>query len=148
MHRQKKLIITSGLFIAVTTILAILTSSFYKVSDQQNDATPTPSSATATPTQHTSAPQRMTMEGEIVCLPKKNTGDIQTMECQLGLLGNDGNYYILDTNLISQTPPQYDTGDRISASGTVTPIEFLSTDKWQQYQVKGIFSVTDSFKKL
>lgn len=37
-----------------------------------------------------------TVEGEIVCLPHRNKSGGQTLECAMGLLGDDGNYYSLE----------------------------------------------------
>jgi heat shock protein HslJ len=89
---------------------------------------------------------RATLSGEYVCLPHKNTGGPQTLECAFGLKTDVGEYYALDFNLMSQSPvpPNIPMNTRITASGVVTPIEMLSTDMWQKYPIEGIFSVTDS----
>lgn len=92
--------------------------------------------------------ERMTLTGTYLCLPHRDTSGPQTLECALGLKTDDGTYYALDFNLLSQMPPEIATGERISASGIFTPVEMLSTDMWQKYPIKGIFSVTDSVKKL
>ena len=88
------------------------------------------------------------MEGEVVCLPLKEKNTIQDSDCPYGIKTQDNEYYALDTGLMSSTPQVYAIGDKIKANGVITPIENLSTDHWQKYNVKGIFSVTDSFKKL
>ncbi len=92
-------------------------------------------------------PQRMTLSGKYVCLPHKDTSGPQTKECAIGLHADNGFYYALDFNLMSQTLPKLTPGERITASGVFTPIEYLSSDHWQKYNVVGIFSVTDSVKK-
>ncbi len=94
------------------------------------------------------APQRATLSGTYVCLPHKNTTGPQTDECAFGLKLADGTYYAVDFAAMSQTAPELQVGDMISASGVIVPIERLSTDRWNIYPVKGIFSVTDSVKKL
>lgn len=99
-------------------------------------ATPT---AVATP----NIPQRVTLSGEIICLPHKDTKGPQTLECAIGLTTNQGDNYALNTQLMSQDMPTYQTGDQIEAGGIITPIEILSADHWQKYDVKGIFSITD-----
>jgi hypothetical protein len=45
---------------------------------------------------------------------------------------------------MSQMHGPLSVGERFTANGTVTPIERLSTDHWQKYNIEGIFSVTDS----
>jgi len=91
-------------------------------------------------------PYRATLTGVQVCLPHKDTSGPQTMECAFGMKTDDGKHYALDLVLMSQTPPEIQNGQRFSASGLVTPIENLSSDHWQKYDIVGIFSVTDSVK--
>lgn len=90
----------------------------------------------------TTLPERATLTGEYGCLPRveANAGD----DCVPSLETTEGTYYALDFGLMSQTKPELRNGDRVTASGVVTPIENLSTDYWQQFDVTGIFSVTDS----
>lgn len=91
-------------------------------------------------------PYRASFSGTFVCLPHKDTTGPQTEECAFGIELPAGDYYALDTALMSQMPPEFSAGDYITASGTVTPIERLSSDQWQKYDVAGIFSVTDSVR--
>lgn len=93
------------------------------------------------PTQAIFDRKQTDLTGEVVCLPHKNTSGPQTLECAIGLQTADGNYYALDTNMISQNPPTFTTGNVIQATGYVTPIELLSTDHFMKYNVKGVFSV-------
>lgn len=86
-------------------------------------------------------PDRITLEGEYVCLPHRDTTGVQTDECAAGIR-TDTAYYALDFALASQTS-ELTVGDRFTASGIFTPVETLSSDRWQQYDIKGIFSVTD-----
>lgn len=90
---------------------------------------------------------RGTLTGEVVCLPHAGDGP-HTMECAYGLKTDVGEHYAVDFSLMSQqaTPPE--TGSRISATGTITPIEMISSDHWQRYDIEGIFSVTDSLQIL
>jgi len=90
---------------------------------------------------------RGTLSGEYVCLPHKDTSGPQTDECAFGLKTDTGEYYAVDFALMSQTAPQLAMGERFSANGVITPIEMLSSDHWRIYDIKGIFSVTDSFEK-
>lgn len=86
-------------------------------------------------------PDRITLEGEYVCLPHRDTSGVHTDECAAGIR-TDTAYYALDFALASQTS-ELTVGDRFTASGIFTPVETLSSDRWQQYDIKGIFSVTD-----
>jgi hypothetical protein len=89
-------------------------------------------------------PYRATLAGEYVCLLHKDTASPQTDECAFGLHTEGGEYYAIDFNLMSQMHKPLSVGDTLSAAGVVTPIERLSSNHWQKYEVKGIFSVTDS----
>ncbi len=91
-------------------------------------------------------PQRVTLSGTFVCLPHKDTTDPQTEECTFGLKAADGKYYAIDFNLASQTAPEFKTGEKFTGSGLLVPVEQLSSNHWQKYNMVGIFSVTD-FKK-
>jgi len=93
-------------------------------------------------------PYRATLTGVQTCLPHKDTSGPQTMECAIGMKTDSGEYYSLDFKVMSQIPPKIQDGERFTASGLVTPIEYLSSDHWQKYEVEGIFSVTDSVKLL
>lgn len=91
---------------------------------------------------------RGTLTGEVVCLPHRDTSGPQTMECAFGMRTDAGEHYALDLVLMSQEHPPLNTGERITANGLITPLELLSTDHWQKYDIEGIFSVTDSVEKL
>ncbi len=101
-----------------------------------------------TSTTPNSQPERTTLTGEYTCLLHKDTTGPETDECAISIKTNDGKYYAFNTNLLSSTPPTLANGDQIMANGIITPIEMLSTDHWRKYNVQGIFSVTDSLKKL
>jgi hypothetical protein len=92
-------------------------------------------------------PYRATLAGEYACLPHVDTSGDQTDECEPGIKTDVGEYYAIDLNLMSQTPPQFSIGERFQANGVITPIERLSSDHWQKYTVEGIFSITDSVQK-
>lgn len=96
------------------------------------------------PNTTTYEPYRATLTGETVCLPHRDTRGPQTMECAYGVRLDDGTHYAVDLTLMSQGPMDFQIGKRMTASGVVTPIERLSSDHWRTYDVKGIFSVTDS----
>lgn len=86
-------------------------------------------------------PYEARLEGEYVCLPHKDTEGPQTDECAAGIKTVADEYYALDLAQAEELD-SLTLGDRISATGLVTPIERLSTDHWKQYMIEGIFSVT------
>jgi len=97
---------------------------------------------------NTYEPYRATLTGEYLCLPHVDTSGPQTLECAFGLKTDDGTHYALDFNLMSQAMQDLRTGERITASGVVTPVERLSTDHWRKYPIVAIFSVTDSLMRV
>jgi len=76
------------------------------------------------------------LDGEVVCLPHKETGDFQTFECALGLFNKvDGNYYglkINDLDLLTSLP----TGQDVQISGFVAE---AGVDN--KYNIVGIIEV-------
>ncbi len=89
-------------------------------------------------------PERMTLSGTYVCLER--TDGQKTEACEPGMRAGDNDLYALDFMLMSAIPPVLNPGDRFNAGGVFVPLERLSTDKWVNYGVKGIFSVTDLTK--
>lgn len=89
----------------------------------------------------TYAPYRGTLTGVQTCLPGP-----QILECVIGVRTDSGEYYALDFGAISQTSIEEQIGQRFSANGLITPIENINSDRWHEYNVKGIFSVIDSVK--
>lgn len=89
------------------------------------------------------------IEGEYVCLPHKDTGGPQTLECALGLKADDGRYYAVSASgaiaeSASATTP---TGARVRLTGNVVPAPALSTTEWDRYDIAGVISVT-TFTRL
>jgi len=122
-------------FITVSLLVLVAAALFFA----QNNQVPPPAEV-GTDTE----PYRATLAGEYVCLPHKDTSGPQTDECAFGLRTEGGEYYAIDFYLMSQMHQPPSIGDRLSASGVVTSMERLSSDHWQKYEVKGIFSVTDA----
>lgn len=91
---------------------------------------------------------RGTLTGVQTCLPHKDKDGPHTMECAIGMKTDSGEHYALDFAAMSQIPPAIQDGDRFEATGLITPVEMLSTEQWRKYDIVGIFSVTDSVKKL
>lgn len=91
-------------------------------------------------------PYEDTLSGTIDCLPAKDPSLPATAECKLALKTDEGDYYGLDFHMMTMPYPTPVTGATISAYGLITPIENMSSDQWQRYNIKGVFSVTDNVK--
>lgn len=87
---------------------------------------------------------RATLTGEYVCLPNKDKDIPETADCASGIKTEDGEYYAIDFTLMSQEMGEIETTQQITANGLLTPVERLSSKRWQQYDVDGVFFVTDS----
>lgn len=85
------------------------------------------------------------VRGHYTCLPHKNTsGGATTLECALGMKGDDGSFY----GLTPAAPfSSLQAGDRMEVSGTLTPIAIEQSGAWQNYDVAGVIAAT-SVKKL
>lgn len=86
-------------------------------------------------------PKPVTVEGRYVCVPHKDADGPQTLECAFGLRADDGKYYGLDlsaTNQLNDAP----TESRVMVVGTVVPVEALSADFWQRYDIVGVIGVS------
>lgn len=119
-------------------ILAILVLIF--LSTQSNSPIVEP-----TPTAIAEAPERLEdLEGQTVCLPHRDTSGPITLECAIGFQSGE-EYYSIDTNLLASMKAGElvrDTGNSLRISGVFTPIEELSSDHWQKYDIEGIISAT------
>lgn len=90
-------------------------------------------------------PKRTTLEGTYVCLPHRNTSGPQTLECALGIKATDGHHYALDTNTLQPRDvlDKIQVNQTIKATGLLVPVQQLSSDHWQRYNIRGIMSVTE-----
>lgn len=87
-------------------------------------------------------PKEAMLRGIFECLPHKNTSGPQTLECAFGVKADDGAHYALDFSAVPfEDYSGIPTGERLALSGTLVPIEQLSTDYWQKYNIKGILRV-------
>ncbi len=89
--------------------------------------------------------ERVALSGTYVCLPLKESAS-STGTCAPGVRTDDGVYYAADWGFMSHGMEPAKEGDTVTASGIITPIERLSTDYWQKYEVAGIFTATDSLE--
>jgi len=88
-------------------------------------------------------PYEASLSGEYVCLPHKDETGPRTDECAFGLKTDTDEYYAVDFSQIPEVGIPFIAGDRLSASGLVTPIERLSFNQWERYRIDGVFSITD-----
>ncbi len=133
----------------ILIIILIFTAIFQYVNNSSKPGVDNANTTVPTlaPTQKVEGlPKEQQLEGKVLCLPHKDTSGPQTLECAFGIQTDDGKNYALDAG--STSPLPYNTGDRIRANGVVTPIEALSSDHWQKYDVVGIFSIRDSLEVL
>ncbi|MGI5826229.1 MAG: hypothetical protein ACOX50_02350 [Patescibacteria group bacterium] len=108
-------------------LLIILVANFAFFTNKDTKAIPPSEEMTSTPSQAISPSvsipaERVTVKGEVICLPHKNPGDGITLECAFGLKGDDGkNYGLKYTD--PESPWMVDTGKRIEVSGNLVPDE-------------------------
>lgn len=86
----------------------------------------------APPTQNPPTNEVITVEGEAVCLPHKNTEGPQTLECASGIKLDDGTYYALSYPQENHLP----FNKRTRFTGT------LKADSSETYQSTGLFTAT------
>lgn len=93
------------------------------------------------PPQTPPSSEPITVSGEITCLPKKGPGP-HTMECAIGIKGDDGKYYGLK-NLFEHDKEYkfYSTGMRVEVSGTLNYEEMLGPGGGP-YDVAGVIEIT------
>lgn len=89
-----------------------------------------------------------TLVGEFVCLPHRDTSGPQTMECAYGMKTNDGIHYGMDLSKTHISSFDLPMGRQYSVTGILVPIENLSTDYWQKYNIRGIMQVSSYEEKM
>lgn len=87
-------------------------------------------------------PYQTTLSGTYTCLPHLDTSGPQTMECAFGLKTDAGDYYAVNFGESADAVEQFQSGAHVTAEGSVVIKEALSSDHWQKYNMKGIFTVT------
>ncbi len=87
-------------------------------------------------------PQNVTLSGTYVCLPHLDTSGPQTMECAFGFKTDDGVYYAVNFGESANAAEQFRANEHVTAEGFVVIKEALSTNQWDKYKMKGIFTIT------
>lgn len=85
-------------------------------------------------------PKQVTVEGTFICLPHKDTGGPQTTECAYGIKETKtGANFALDTRALNPTMNVAVSSEvTFRVTGLLVPIEQLSADQWNKYNMKGI----------
>lgn len=84
------------------------------------------------------------LTGTFTCLPHKDTTGPQTEECAFGFETDDHVFYAVNFGASAERMEQFQSGMHGTHTGVVTPIEMLSTNHWQKYDIKGIFTITET----
>lgn len=134
-HRTGKVVGTFAILLLIggaAILIAIATGGFRNATKMQ------------APANKAVVPVQATLTGSSTCLPHKDTTGPQTLECAMGLKTADNKYYALDLTAVSQTGSgllMLQNGSTVTVSGRLTPIEMISSNQWQKYNVQGIMSV-------
>ena len=136
MNKNLSKLFLTALFLTLVIVYA------YFYATRRATPTPPPDIRVTTDT----LPTTITVTGTYTCLSKVNTGGPVTLECALGLQ-TDAGYYALDTSVVlTANYPALRTGESITVEGTLVPIEMVSADRWQTYDVVGIIAVEKLIK--
>ncbi len=103
-----------------------------------NNKASAPSSPTQTNSQGNTV---LTVEGEFVCLPHKDTSGPQTLECAFGIKSENTYYAVTDSTSDYSLISKAGTGDRVKVTGT------FKERSDSIYQDSGILTIT-SLEKL
>lgn len=99
----------------IIVIFIILTGFVGFLSSKQPSPLPFPQRSSPSPT--TPAGGQITITGKITCLPHRDKTGPQTLECAIGLQGNDGVYYgLMNLDKFIPSPAVY-IGEQLTVSG-------------------------------
>lgn len=85
-------------------------------------------------------PKTVTLSGTYTCLPHASQEDAQTEECAFGLKTDDGEYYAVNFGQSADQAKLFQNGAHVTADGFIVAKEALSSDQWDKYTMKGIFT--------
>jgi hypothetical protein len=69
-------------------------------------------------------------------------------ECRIWDGADTGEFYAVNFGASAQAMQQFQANARVRAEGFVVPKEALSTDQWNKYDMKGIFTVTRILEEM
>lgn len=97
-----------------------------------------------TPVTNTPAAGQVAIEGTLVCLPHKDTSGPQTLECALGMKGNDGGYYAIGGRnpSVESKIGNIPNDARIRVSGTLVPYVAVQESSLLKYGIVGLIEAT------
>jgi hypothetical protein len=88
------------------------------------------------------------LEGRATCLPHKEKAGVQTDECALGLETDAGTFYAIDgSGLEPGALVTLNESVRVRVGGLAVPIEAISSNAWDRYDIIGIMRV-ESVERL
>ncbi len=87
-----------------------------------------------------------TISGVFECVPHKGDGP-STTECAFGIKTDDGTHYAVNFGQSGEAMQLFQAGARIKADGFLVIREALSTDHWDAYDMKGIFTVNEILER-
>lgn len=135
-------------FAAVILVLLAIMGSFMLspkapvIPENVSNATQTGAPETPAPAPSAPIEDNIELRGTQVCLPHKDQSGPQTMECAIGLRADDGFNYGLDTSRLQPDAiGEMAGGARVRITGHYTPVEALSADHYQKYDMRGIVQV-------
>lgn len=120
-------------------LVAIGVIVFFAFRSNRNDAEIVPGGEAAG-----ASAQTVILEGEVVCLPHRNTSGPTTLECAYGLKTDLGTYYGLDASgLPAEKQGGYDTGQKVAFEGTLIAQSDMPGNFWDTYNVVGMLAIKD-----
>jgi hypothetical protein len=87
-------------------------------------------------------PRATEVVGTVECLPYRYLGPGQpaTVECAFGVTADDGTNYAVDLAGAGEGAMMaFQAGKRVRISGTMVPVEALSSDHWRVYDIRGVW---------
>jgi hypothetical protein len=90
-----------------------------------------------------SRPYEVTLSGTYTCLPFIDGKMQPEDECIFGLKTDEGEYYMVNFGQSAAAKEEFDKRLHIKAKGFVVVKEALSTNHWNAYNMKGIFTITE-----
>lgn len=89
--------------------------------------------------QFVSTEEPIAVTGKTLCLAPKGDKNAPQKECTNGIKSISGDYYALDVSGIPDKEFQRaQKASKINVEGLMVPVEALSSDHWQQYEIVGI----------
>jgi hypothetical protein len=92
-------------------------------------------------------PKAVTFSGTYMCLPLLDQTSQPADECRFGFQTDDGAIYAVNFGQSADAKAQFDRNAHITATGFVIAKEALSSDEWQKFDMKGIFTITNVQKE-